>query len=61
VNAIYHLRGRLASVSASLLLVFSREILKWQFPAFAAAEKLGIALTALRRAFFPLPHGFEQN
>ena len=47
-----HLRGKLCSIPASLLLFFSGELLKWQFPAAAAGEKLAL-LASLLRASFP--------
>jgi hypothetical protein len=36
------------ATSVSLLFFLSYEILKWQFPASAAGEKLAMAATALR-------------
>jgi hypothetical protein len=44
-------RGKLCSAPASLLF-FSGELLKWQFPAAAAGEKLAL-LAGLLRALFP--------
>lgn len=41
-------RGKLFSVTASLLMQFSREALLWQFPAQAAGEKLAMLALALR-------------
>jgi len=33
-------RGKLFPLAASLLLIFSRELLQWQNPVLAASEKL---------------------
>jgi hypothetical protein len=44
-------RGRLAIVSASLVFSLSNEILKWQFPANAVAEKITFLRAALRSMF----------
>jgi len=44
-------RGKLCAVPASLLF-FSGELLKWQFPAAAAGEKLAL-LAGLLRGLFP--------
>jgi len=41
-------RGRLIATSVSLIFLLSYEILKWQFPASAACEKLAMAATAFR-------------
>jgi hypothetical protein len=41
--------GRLFSSAASLLVLFSEEALKWQFPAVAAGEKLASLAASLRR------------
>jgi hypothetical protein len=56
-----HLRGRLFLVSASLLFSIASEILKWQFPVNAAAEKFTILSSAFRSLFSsalsePAPH-----
>jgi hypothetical protein len=52
VNRDLHFQGKLCSIPASLLLFLSGELLKWQFPAAAAGEKLAV-LAALLRARFP--------
>jgi len=49
VNFPEPMRGRLFSRTASLLVLFSQEALKWQFPALAAGEKLAVLAAALRR------------
>jgi hypothetical protein len=41
------MRGELASMAASLLVLLSGELLKWQFPAVAAGEKLTSLVSAL--------------
>ncbi len=46
-------RGRLFDIVASLLFFLCGEILKWQFPLYAASEKLADLSLALRSAFFP--------
>ena len=56
-----HLRGGLPGLSASLLLALSGELLKWQFPAHAAGEKLSAVVAVLRSAFFPLASRFLHN
>jgi len=35
-------------MAASLLVLVSRELLKWQFPAVAAGERLASVVSALR-------------
>jgi hypothetical protein len=52
VTGYLHSRGKLSSIPASLLLFFSGELLKWQFPAAAAGEKVAL-LASLLRALFP--------
>ena len=47
------MRGELASMAASLLVLLSGELLKWQFPAVAAGEKLNSLASALRTI---IPH-----
>jgi hypothetical protein len=42
------MRGELSAVAASLLVLLSGELLKWQFPAMAAGEKLASLASALR-------------
>jgi len=42
------MRGRLFSMTASLLIIVSREVLMWNFPALAAGEKLVWLAAALR-------------
>jgi hypothetical protein len=42
------MRGELSLVAASLLVLLSVELWKWQFPAMAAGEKLAWVITALR-------------
>lgn len=46
-----HFQGRLLHLPASLLLFLSEEVLKWQFPIFAAGEKLAQLVALLRGAF----------
>lgn len=41
------LRGELSAMTASLLVLLSGELLKWQFPALAAGEKLASLVSAL--------------
>jgi hypothetical protein len=41
-------RGKLFPLAASLLLIFSRELLPWQNPVLAASEKLAKLAAALR-------------
>ena len=48
-----HFRGRLFSASASLLFFISDKVMKWQFPALAAAEALSHLAIALRSIFLP--------
>jgi hypothetical protein len=56
VHPNHHSLGRLLSISASLLLALASEIMKWQFPLNAAAEKLATVVDALRSAFpTPMP------
>ena len=43
------MRGELSAMAASLLVLLSRELLKWQFPAVAAGEKLATLATALNK------------
>lgn len=52
MNRDLHFRGKLCSIPASLLLLLSGELLKWQFPAVAVGEKLAV-LAGLLRAQFP--------
>jgi len=52
VAGYLHFRGKLCSIPASLVLFFSGELLKWQFPAAAAGEKLAL-LASLLRAIIP--------
>ena len=61
MNAIHHLRGGLATLSASLLLALSGELLKWQFPAYAASKALAALASKLRNAFFPVVSRFLHN
>jgi len=49
VNFPEPMPGRLFSRTASLLVLFSEEALKWQFPAAAAGEKLASLAASLRR------------
>jgi len=51
VNFPEPMRGRLFRKAASLLVLFSEEALKWQFPALAAGEKLTALAMVLRRQF----------
>lgn len=41
------MRGELSAMAASLLVLLSGELLKWQFPAVAAGEKLASLVSAL--------------
>ena len=41
------MRGELSAMAASLLVLLSGELLKWQFPAMAAGEKLASLVSAL--------------
>jgi len=41
------MRGELSAMAASLLVLLSGELLKWQFPAWAAGEKLASLVSAL--------------
>lgn len=41
------MRGELSAMTASLLILLSGELLKWQFPAVAAGEKLAALASAL--------------
>jgi hypothetical protein len=41
------MRGELSAMAASLLVLLSGELLKWQFPAMAAGEKLASLASAL--------------
>ncbi|HWY05264.1 MAG TPA: hypothetical protein VNY24_00280 [Candidatus Acidoferrales bacterium] len=41
-------------MAASLLVLLSGELLKWQFPALATGEKLASLATALRKVI-PVP------
>lgn len=52
MNRDLHFQGKLCSIPASLLLFLSGELLKWQFPAVAAGEKVAV-LAGLLRAQFP--------
>ena len=40
------MRGELSAMAASLLVLLSGELLKWQFPALAAGEKLAALVSA---------------
>jgi len=53
VYANEHFRGKLFSISASLLFFLSGELLKWQFPVVAAGEKLALLAALFRSAFLP--------
>jgi hypothetical protein len=56
-----HFRGRLCSISASLLLSASGELLKWQFPIAAAGEKLALLAAVLRSLFLtPAPQAVRR-
>jgi hypothetical protein len=44
----HYLKGKLFSTAASLLFLFSREILDWQNPPLAAALKLASVFTSAR-------------
>lgn len=41
------MRGELSAMAASLLVLLSGELLKWQFPAVAAGEKLASLVSVL--------------
>jgi hypothetical protein len=47
VNFPDPMRGELSVMAASLLVLLSGELLKWQFPAMAAGEKLAALVSAL--------------
>jgi len=47
VNFPDPMRGELSAMAASLLVLLSGELLKWQFPALAAGEKLASLVSAL--------------
>jgi len=47
VNFPDTMRGELCAMAASLLVLLSGELLKWQFPAVAAGEKLASLVSAL--------------
>jgi hypothetical protein len=47
VNFPDPMRGELSAMAASLLVFLSEELLKWQFPAMAAGEKLALLASAL--------------
>jgi hypothetical protein len=47
------MRGELSCMAASLLVLLSGELLKWQFPAMAAGEKLASIANTLRKM---IPH-----
>jgi hypothetical protein len=42
------MRGELSAMAASLLVLLSGELLKWQFPAVAAGEKLASLVSTLK-------------
>lgn len=46
-------RGRQYSIAASLVFFLSGEVLKWQFPALAASEKLSQLVAILCPKSFP--------
>jgi hypothetical protein len=48
VNFPDTMRGELSAMAASLLVLLSGELLKWQFPAMAAGEKLASLVSALK-------------
>jgi hypothetical protein len=54
VNFPDPMRGELSRMAASLLVLLSGELLKWQFPALATGEKLASLATALRKVI-PVP------
>jgi hypothetical protein len=47
VNFPDPMRGELSAMAASFLVLLSGELLKWQFPAVAAGEKLALLAAAL--------------
>ncbi len=47
------MRGELSAMAASLLVLLSGELLKWQFPAMAAGENVASLAAALRTM---IPH-----
>ena len=53
MDANRHFRGKLFSVTASLVLFLSSELLKWQFPVVAASEKIALLAAALRSTSEP--------
>ena len=42
------MRGELSAMAASLHVLLSGELLKWQFPAIAAGEKLASLVSTLK-------------
>jgi hypothetical protein len=48
-----HFRGGLSVISASLLLLLSSELLKWQFPINAVVEKAATIAVTLRSLLLP--------
>jgi hypothetical protein len=60
VNVLHHLRGGLATLSASLLFKLSGEVLKWQFPALAFGAVVTSVLAAARHSL-PLACRSLQN
>lgn len=52
------MRGELSAMAASLLVLLSGELLKWQFPAVAAGEKLASLISALDVKFPQFAHAY---
>lgn len=61
MNSNPYLRGRLSGLSVSLVLSISDELLRWQFPAYAAGEKLSQLLALLRTTFMPSASRFASR
>ena len=55
------LRGKLVSASASLAFSLSNELLKWQYPVTALAEKLAFLAAALRIPYPPFASQTERR
>jgi hypothetical protein len=54
VNLHSHFRGRLPALSASLLFSITAELLKWQYPIYAANDAVFALAARLRVLLSPL-------
>jgi hypothetical protein len=61
VNLHSHFRGGRPALSASLLYSVTAELLKWQFPIYAANEAAFALAARLRVLLFPQPSRAVQN